>query len=178
MISSNALSVFLLHHPLNRLGNENLCSIQEVMRASEPDADKYKNVCKDFSNLGILTKSFTPGEFQLTFGPAAVGNKSLGESVVAFALTGNLGSPSVISFNIEIAFATDGEKIRLPVAEVLLRAASGNLVRLKKQRDWNSCNAVLLPPFFMEAAILHGESDAGELLKIPSPHIDRKSVVW
>ena len=36
----------------------------------------------------------------------------------------------------------------------------------KKQRDWQSLNAVLLPPFLTEAAILHGESDSGELLKI------------
>ena len=61
------------------------------MRASELAADKYKNVFKDFPNLGILTKSSTPGEIQLTFGHAAVGKKSLGESVVAFALVGNLG---------------------------------------------------------------------------------------
>ena len=86
MISSNALSVFLIHHPLNGLGNESLRSVQEVMRASEPAADKYKNVCEDFPNLGILTKSSTPGEIQLTFGHAAVGSKSMGEFVVAFAL--------------------------------------------------------------------------------------------
>ena len=36
----------------------------------------------------------------------------------------------------------------------------------KKQRDWTSHNAVLLPPFLTEAAILYGELDAGELLKI------------
>ena len=48
-------------------------------------------------------------------------------SVVAFALAGDLSSPSVISFIIEIAFATGGKKIRLPIAEVLLRAAAGNL---------------------------------------------------
>ena len=51
----------------------------------------------------------------------------LGESVVAFALAGDLSSPSVISLNIEIAFAADGDKIRLPIAEVLLCAAASNL---------------------------------------------------
>ena len=51
MISSKALSVFLLHHPLNGLGNENLRSIQEAMRASEPAADKYKNICEDILNI-------------------------------------------------------------------------------------------------------------------------------
>ena len=83
--------------------------------------------CEKFPNLGILTKSSTHGEIQLTFGHTAVGNKSLGESVVAFALAGDLGSPSVISFILEIAFATDGENIQLPIVEVLLSAASGDL---------------------------------------------------
>ena len=72
---------------------------------------------------------------QLPFGHVAVGNKSLGESVVDFALAGDLSSPSAISFNIEIAFAADGENIRLPIAEVLLHAAAGDLTRSKKQRD-------------------------------------------
>ena len=63
---------------------------------------------------------------------AAVGNKSLGESVVAFALAGDLGSPSVISFNIKIAFATDGEKTRLLNSEVLLCVGAGDLARSKK----------------------------------------------
>ena len=166
MISTNTLSVFLLHHHLNGLGKENLCSVQEVMRASEPASDKFKNVCEDFPNLAILTKSSTPGEIQLTFGHAVIGNKSLGEPVVAFALAGDLSSPSVISFNIEIAFATDGEKIHLPITEVLLCAAAGDLVRSKKQHSWTSRNAVLFPPILTEATILHGESDTGELQKI------------
>ena len=127
MIYSNALSVFLLHHPLNGLGNENLRSVQDVMRASELATEKYKNVCEDFPNLGILTKSSIPGEIQLTFSHAAFGNKSLGDSVVAFALAGDLGSPSVISFNLEIAFVRDRENIRLPIEEVLLRATASNL---------------------------------------------------
>ena len=166
MISSHALFVFILHHPLNRLGNANLQSVQEAMRASKTATEKYKNVCEDFPNLGIVTKNSTPGKVQLTFGHATVGNKSLEESIQAFTLTGDLGSPSVVSFNLEIAFAPDGEKIRLPIAEVLLRAAAGNLARSKNRRDWQSLNAVLLPPFLTEAAILHDESDAGELLQI------------
>ena len=97
---------------------------------------------------------------------AAVGNKSLGESVVAFSLAGNLSSTSVIYFKIKIAFSADSDKIRLPIAEVLLRAAAGNLAQYKKQRDWTPRNTVLLPPFLTEAAILHGKSDAGELLNI------------
>ena len=124
MISTNALSVFLLHDHLKGLGNKNLRSFQEVMHASELAADKFKNVCEDFPNLAILSKSSTPGEIQLTFGHVAVGNKSLGESVVDFALAGDLSLPSVISFNIKIAFAADGENIRLPITEVLLCPAA------------------------------------------------------
>ena len=116
MIYSNALSVFLRHHPLNGLRNNNLCSDQEVMRTSEQSADKYKKVCEDFPILGILTNSSTPREIQLTFGHADFVNKSLGESIVASPLAGDLGSPYVISFNLEIAFATDEEKICLLIA--------------------------------------------------------------
>ena len=156
MISTYALSVFILHHHINELGNKNLWSIQYIMHASDPDAKKYKKVCEDFPNLAILTKSATPGEFQLTFSHAAVGNKSLGWSVVGFELVVYISSTSAVSLNIGIAFAADGDKIRLPIAEVLLCAASGDLARSNKQRDWTPRNAVLLPPLFMEAAILHG----------------------
>ena len=166
MISTNSLSVFLLHHHLNGLKNENLCLVQEVMRVSEPVADKFNNVYGDFLNLAIPTKSSTPEEVQLTFSHVAVAKKSLVESVAPFVLAGDLSSPSVISFNIEIAFATDGKKICLPITDVLLHAAAGDLTRSKKQRDWNSRNTILLPPFLTEDSILHGESDAGKLMKI------------
>ena len=126
------------------------------MRASEPATKKYKRVCEYLPNLVILTKSATPGEIQLTFGHTAVGNKSLGESVVAFALAGYLSSPSIIFLKIKIAFATDGNKIRLPIAEFLLCAAAINLACSKKQRYCTPRNAILLPPFITEAAILHG----------------------
>ena len=108
MISSHALSTFLLQHRLNGLRNANLRSVQEAMRASKPVTEKYKNVCEDLPNLGILTKISTPGEVQLTFVHSTRGNKSLGGSIQAFALAGNLGSPSVILFNLDIAFATEG----------------------------------------------------------------------
>ena len=77
MISYHALSAFLLHHPLNGTGNENLRSVQEAMRASQPATEKYKNICEDFPYLGILMKSSTPDEVQLKFGHSNVGNKSL-----------------------------------------------------------------------------------------------------
>ena len=72
----------------------------------------------------------------------------------------------MISLKIEIAFAADVDKIRLPIAEVLLHTAAGDLARSNKQRDWTPCNTVLLPPFLTEASILHGESDTGNLLKV------------
>ena len=85
---------------------------------------------------------------------------------MAFSLAGDLRSPYVTSLKIKIDFAADGNKIRLLIAEVLFRAATGNIVCSKKQRYWTPRNAVLFPPFLMEAVILHGESDAGELLNI------------
>ena len=94
---------------------------------SVPATEKFKNICDDFPNLAILTKSSTPGEVQLTFGHSTAGNKCLGEYLQAFALAGDLGSPYVISFNLEVAFAPEGEKICLLITEVLLRAAAGDL---------------------------------------------------
>ena len=136
------------------------------MHASEPAAEKYQKVCEDFPNLAILTKSDTPGKLQLTSGHATNGNNSLGVSIVNFALAGYLSSPPVVSFKIDINFATDGDKICLPIVEVLLCTAAGDLTRSKKQRDWTPRNNVFLPPFLTEAAILHKESDTGKLLKI------------
>ena len=88
-----------------------------------------------------------------------------------FDLAGDLILHSVIYLKIKIVFAVEGDKIRLPIAEFLLCAAAGDLTCSKKQRDWNPCNVVLLPPFLTEAAILHGELDAGKILKIFSRSI-------
>ena len=79
MISTNALSVFLLHHHLNGLGTKNLRSVQDMMRASDTAANKFKRVYEDFTNIAILIKSCTPGDTQLTFGHMAVENKLPGE---------------------------------------------------------------------------------------------------
>ena len=166
MLSTNTLSVFILHHHQKGICNKNLRLIQDIMRTSKSAAKKYKKVCDEFPNFAILTKSAMPGEVQLTFAHMTVGNKSLEESVVAFALAGDIDSPSVVSINMDIAFETEGDKICLPITEFLLRSAAGDLVRSKNQRDWTPRNAVLLPPFLTEAAILNLESDAGELLKI------------
>ena len=70
-----------------------------------------------------------PGEVQLDFARTSVGNKSLRESVVTFALTVSLNSPSFVLININIVFATDDDKIFLPIPEVLLHAAADNLAR-------------------------------------------------
>ena len=72
----------------------------------------------------------------------------------------------MVSINTDIAFYADGDKICLPIMEVLFCAAACNLARLKKQQDWMPRNAVLLLPFLMEAAILNGKPDTGDLLKI------------
>ena len=118
------------------------------------------------SKPGHPDKKLHAGGSPINIWSFSVGNKSLGESLQAFFLAGDLGSPSVISFNLEIAFAPEGEKIRLPITEVLLCAAAGDLKGSKKQRDWQSLNAVLLPLFLTEVAILHGELDVGEPQKI------------
>ena len=90
---------------------------------------------------------------------------------MAFSLAGDPSPTSVISLKIEIDFAADGNKIRISVTEVLLHTAAGDLAHSNKQRDWTPRNAFLLTPFLTEDMILHGESDAGELLKIFSRSI-------
>ena len=64
-------------------------------------------------------------------------NKVLGESVAAFALAGSLDSPLVVLIDIDIIFTMDDVKFCLPIAEVLLLSAKGDLVRFKKQWYWN-----------------------------------------
>ena len=97
------------------------------MHVVRPSAKNYKKVCEDLPDLAMLTKSTTPGKVQLMFGQATIGNKSLGEPIVAFALAGDLISTSVFPLKIDINFAADGDKISLPITEVLLRAAVGDL---------------------------------------------------
>ena len=97
----------------------------------DPDSDKLKYVCKDLRNISILTKSATPSDVQLRFVHASVGNKSLRESVAVFSLAGLLEVLSVVSIEINIAFAIDGDNIRLPITKVILSAAAGDLARSK-----------------------------------------------
>ena len=82
--------------------------------------------------MTILTKSATPGDVQLKFKHASLGNKSPGELVTAFALAGSLEAPIVVSIDADIAFTITGDKICIPVAKVLLCATVGNLAKSKK----------------------------------------------
>ena len=77
MIFTNASYVFILHHHQNGICNRNLRLIQEIMHMSNPSLEKYKKVFGNFPNLAILTKSATPGEVQLIFAHASIGNKLL-----------------------------------------------------------------------------------------------------
>ena len=89
-----------------------------------------------------------------------VGKKILGENVTAFALAGYLESLTVLYIDAKRGFAVSGDKIRLPITEVLLCAIVGDLALSNKLRDWTSLNAILLPPFLTEAVILDGEISA------------------
>ena len=90
------------------------------MRMSKLAFKKYKKVCNNLPNLAILSKSATPGEVQLMFVHASVGNKSLREYVAAFSLEGCLDSPSLVLVNINISFTMDGDKICLLVKDFRL----------------------------------------------------------
>ena len=137
--------MFIFHHHQNGICNKNIRSIQDIMRKSELAFEKYKKVCDNLPNLVILSKSAMPGEVQLTFTYTSVGNKSLSEFIATFALTGSLNSPSVVLININIVFSMDGDKICLPITEVLLNAATGNLMRSNNRQYWKPRKAVLLP---------------------------------
>ena len=123
------LYTFIIHHDINGLCDKNLRSIQYLMRTSEPAGEKFKHICKNFPNLAILTKSATLGNVQLTLVHASVGKTPLGESVTAFAQAGSLEAPTVDYIDVDIAFAIVGNRIWIPVTEVLLRAAVGDLAR-------------------------------------------------
>ena len=133
MIYSNTLSTFIIHHDLNGLFNKNLRLIQDLMRTSEPAGEKFKYVCGNFPNLAILTKRATLGDVQLTFVHVSVGKTPLGESITAFSHAGSLEAPTVNYINVNIAFAIAGNRIWIPVTEVLLRAAVSDLARSKKR---------------------------------------------
>ena len=85
--------------------------------------------------------------------------------VTALALTGSLEAPIVVLIDIKRAFAGNGKNIRLPMKEVVICAAAGDLSKSKKFWEWMSRNAILLPPFLAEAIVNDGEIAAEALLK-------------
>ena len=131
MISPNALSTFILNHNLNGRCDKNVCSIQERMCTINPARIKFKHVCKYFPNIAILTKNSSPGDVQLTFTHASVGNNYHKEFVAAFSLVGFLEAARVFSIDVNIAFSVAGNKIWVPVTKVIPCASAGNLARSK-----------------------------------------------
>ena len=171
MISSNALSIYLIQHNQNNICAQNLCSIQDAMCSDEPAGSKFKRVFTDFPNMAVLTKSTTPGDIQVTYFHSYVGNKSLGEMVTDLSLEVYPKAPTMVSIEIKYNLFNDGEKIFLPTTEVLLRATSGNLSKSKNLRDWTSRKAVLLPPFITKTVVADGKTVMEALLKIFSERI-------
>ena len=62
-----------------------------------------------FPNLTLITKSKKLGEFQVRYGHTYVRNKYLGETVTAFALTGSLKAPAVVTIDAETIFYGSGK---------------------------------------------------------------------
>ena len=71
----------------------------------------------------------------------------------------------MVSIDAYCEFSGSGEKILLPITEVLLRASIGSLVRSKKLCKRVVLNSVLLLQFLSKAVILEGEMQGAELLK-------------
>ena len=57
----------------------------------------------------------------------SIGIKFIGKTVTAFSLAGSLEDQTMVSIDKEHAFSGDGDKIRLPKTEVLLRTAADEL---------------------------------------------------
>ena len=55
----------------------------------------------------------------------------------------------MVLVDIDQAFARNDNNILPPTTEILLCAAARNLVKSKKLHNWESSNAILLPPFLM-----------------------------
>ena len=79
VISSNALSLSLLYHDMNKVLNHNIRLIQYLMRSDEPAGTNFKRVRIDFTNLALITKSAKPGDIQVNFDHASAGNPPPGK---------------------------------------------------------------------------------------------------
>ena len=77
IISTHALSLFLLKNDQNGVFNRNLRSIQESMCSDKPTGSKFKQVCTYFPNIALLTKSAMPGEVQVTYAHTSIGNNGM-----------------------------------------------------------------------------------------------------
>ena len=156
MFYSYALSIYLLHHNQKDLFNQNIWSIQDAMRSDNPAGSKLKRVCTDLPNMVALNMIATPGDIQVTYVHVPVGNKSLGEMVTAFSLEVSLEAPTVILIVVERTFYGNGEKIHIPTMKVFLCSTTINLEKSKKICDWESMNAVIIPPFLAKVVITNG----------------------
>ena len=114
MISTNALSLFLLKHDQNGVCDRNLCSVQESMCSNKQAIANFKRLCADFPNLALLNKSATSREVQVTYVHVPVGNKYHRETVTTFALGGSLKALTVVTINSECAFSGSGNRIFPP----------------------------------------------------------------
>ena len=132
MISSNTSSMYLLQHYQENICDQNIRSIQEAMCSDEPSRSKFRRVYIGLPNLAVPTKSAMPGDMQVTYVHASVGNKYLRETVTDFSLSGYLKAPTVVLIDAEYTFAGYSEKIHLPTTEILLRATIDNLEKPKK----------------------------------------------
>ena len=86
MISTNALSIYILQQDQNNIFEQNLRSIQDAIHLDKPYGSKFKWVCTELPNMAVLTKSATSKDIQGTYVHASVGNKSHGKTVTSFAL--------------------------------------------------------------------------------------------
>ena len=161
MISTYALSLFLFKHDQKEVCDRNLYSIQESMRLYKMAAHKFKQVCADFPNLALPTNSVKPGEVQVMYSHASVGNKSLGEIVTTFVLEVLLEAPTVVTINAEHNFSGAVYQIPLPITKLLLHAAIGDLSNSKNLRNCAALNAVFLPPLLTNGVIFKGEAIMG-----------------
>ena len=127
---------------------------------------KFKCVCTDFPNPEVLAKIATHRDIQVTYAHTFIGNKYLGKMVTALILVGYLEAPTAVLIDAEHAFAGYGKKIRIPMTDVLLRAAAANLDKSKKLRYWTSRNAILILPFLTDSVVADRETTAEALLKI------------
>ena len=115
---------------------------------------KFKRICGNFPNIAILTKSATLVNIQVTIVHATVGDKSLRETITAFALAGSLESLIFFSINSKRAFFSAVNKICLQIMEVLLCDVIRDLLCSKKLCDWLMLNTFLLPKFLTETSSL------------------------